>query len=158
MKTFTITYKQIQQIHNAMCFLNMGDLPRAVDYLKPVRDDLMKAYDYHQDSIREQADRFAKAKNFKYTRWSIYEPLALINSSNVPAGATIVAPWETKESVVVEGYKGAVSWIELWEAVEKLARATKWSDGEIGFGDHVFIEGFHPVEGKENTYEVSLGS
>jgi len=158
MKTFYITYKQIQQIHNAMCFLNMGDFPRAIDYLKPVRDELMKDFDHHQDSIREQADWFAKEKDLKYTRWSIYEPLALINSSDVPAGATIVAPWKTKESVVVEGYKGRVSWEELWEAVEKLARATKGSDGEIGFGNHVFIEGFHPVEGKENTYEVSLGS
>ena len=169
--SFTITGQQVSSVHNAMCYLRRlesivsenfkdnSDVSRYVNetvkYLGPVRDELMALKDIHDDAIREQASRFKKERNFKHTEWSIYDITSLINTSNVPDGAKIVAPWDSKESVVVEGFKGRVSWLDLWNSVEKLAQAT---DPVRGFGDHVFIERFVPVEGEENTFEVWVGS
>lgn len=169
--TFTITGQQVSSVHNAMCYLhrverlvseNFKDnseisryVSETVKYLKPVRDELVKLKDEHVDDIREQASRFKKQWNFKHTEWSIYDISSLISTSNVPVGAKIVADWNSKQSIVVEGFKDRVTWLDLWNSVEKLAQAT---DPVHGFGDHVFIERFVPVEGEENTFEVWLGS
>jgi len=174
MVNFTITDKQISSIHNAMCSLYWLDrtvsemfkedsdmVKRASEvrrYLEPVRDELMKIKDDHENEINRMADLYKKEFKFKYTRWSIYDINSFLDTSNVPAGAILEAPWDSKRSVTVEGHGGKVKWLELWKAVEVLADMTEDEDGRKGFGNHVFIENFSPVKGKENTYEVWLGS
>ena len=172
---FNITGKQISSIHNSTCDMYilhnvltemfksdseiLKTFDRAFSRLKPVRDELMKLKDEHDDHIREQAKVYAQNHGFRHTTWSIYDIDSLLNTSNVPAGSIIITPYDSNDSVVVEGYKGTVSWLELWKAVEKLASITRCNEtGRIGFGNHVFIEKFVPVEGKENTFEVWLGS
>lgn len=174
MRNYTITDKQVSALHNGMCsmyrlrniaqdmFKNDSSINQLINdafkYIEPVKKELLDKKDAHDNEIRALADRHAKTNGFKYTRWSIYEIDSFLNTSNVPPGATIIAPYESDESVVVEGYQNVVSWLDLWKAVEELAAKTKWDDDSVGFGDHVFIEGFVKVDGKENTYEVWLGS
>lgn len=174
MRNFTITDKQICSIHNAMCQMHLlhdtlNDMFKtdsvllqrfndAFNKLKPVRDELMKLKDDHDDRIREQAAAYAKKFGFSRTIWSIYDIDFLINTSNVPPGSKIVSEY-SDVSVTVEGYDGNVTWLDLWIAVEELANKTVWDEsGRIGFGDHVFIEKFVPSDKNNNTYTVWLGS
>lgn len=174
MKTYTVTDKQVSALHNGMCAMyRLRDMAQdmfkkdsmfnqlmddAFKYIEPVKKELMDKKDADFDRINNLADEYAKQHNLKKTRWSIYDINHFLESSNVPAGAIIVAPWDTRHSVVVESNSEYCSWIELWKAVEKLAVKTIDDDGYVGFGDHVFIEKFTKVKDKENTYEVFLGS
>jgi len=173
--TFTITGEQISSIHNAMCslyriedfvsgnFNESSDISRSVkevfNYLKPVRDELMKAKDMQDDKIYKQAVEYARQNNFKHTVWSIYNINSLFDDSNVPVGARLTT-FYSKESVVVGGTEVGkpAPWIELWKAVEELANKSEFVKGHPGFGDHRFIEKFNPVKDQENTFEVWLGS
>lgn len=167
MQYFDIDSKQISGIHNGMCDLRRAmyecnelfkddspineSLKRAFDQLEPIRMHLMNLKDAENDRIRNMADSIASANKFKYTIWSIYEMGSFNDISSVPEGSTLVAPWETEHSVVVEG----PTWLDLWRAVEQLADSVE-RHGYRGFGDHAFIEDFREV--KPNVYEVILGS
>lgn len=174
MTNFNITDKQISSIHNSICDMyRLNDVltemfksdseilktfNRAYSRLKPVRDELMKLKDEHDDRIREQANSFIRTHGLRHTTWSIYDIDSLLNTSNVPSGSKIVSEF-SNNSVTVTGFKGNVSWLDLWKAVDELANKTMWNDsGRRGFGNHVFIEKFVPVKGEENTFEVWLGS
>ena len=174
MNNFNITGKQISSIHNSMCdmyrlhevlnnmFKSDSEIvkvfDRAYSQLKPVRDELMKLKDKHDDHIHEQANAYANEHGFKHTIWSIYDIDSLINTSNVPNGSKIVSHY-SNEWVIVEGFKSNVSWLDLWKAEEELVNKTiRNNSNREGFGSHVFIEKFVPVEGKVNTFEVWMGS
>lgn len=175
MKTYTITSEQISSIHNAMCDIRVlrenfnemfkddshivKKLERAFKYLEPVRKDLMDRKDADFDRIYKLSEEYAKDNNITETRWSIYDIDSFEDDSGIPPGAKIVAPWETKKSIIVEGTDVIVTWLTLWKAVDDLAKMVKDEDGEVkGFGNHVFIEKFIKVAKEDNTYEVCLGS
>jgi len=172
MKTYKITSDQISQLHNASCYLKYAmenadellksdsqivkNLKAALSYLEPIRKDLVDKKDIDHDKIYEQAKKLASDNNIKHTIWSIYDIDSLLDESEIPLGAIITAPLETNDSIMLtsehdeRGNKFAY-WIDLWKAVDKLA-------ADSGFGNHVFIEGFHKVKKSDNVYAVSLGS
>lgn len=168
MRTYTITDKQVSSLHNGMCAMyRLKDIAAdmfkkdsminqliddAFKYIEPVKKELMDKKDADFDRITELAGRYAKQYNLRETRWSIYDIDNFLESSNVPAGSTIVTGYGKNFSVVVESNSKFCSWIELWKAVDKLATL------QGGFGNHVFIEKFVEVENKPNTFEVWLGS
>lgn len=168
-KTYTITSSQISSLHNGMCSMyRLRDLTQDMfkedstinqlinevfKNIEPVKEDLMGKKDADFDRILKLAKQIASEHELHYSIWSIYDIESFDDKSNVPTGATIVAPWETKQSVVTKGD----TWLDLWKAVEELALKAKDEDGE-GLGNHVFIEKFVKVNCLENTYEVWLGS
>jgi hypothetical protein len=170
MRTYTITDKQISAIHNGMCEIRFlmshfeemfkedshlnQKLKRAFEYIEPVRKELMDKKDDDFDRVHKLANQMAERHSIRYTIWSIYEIESFDERSNVPEGATIIAPWETDKSIQVKG----PSWMDLWLTVEELAGMTEDEDGHKGFGSHAFIEKFVRVADKENTFEVYLGS
>jgi len=169
MTIFTITDKQISSIHNAMCsmywldrtvsemFKSDSDMVYRVSevrkYLEPVRDELMKLKDAHEDKIRKLADALAIEHRFTNTIWSIYEIDSFLDETDIPVGSWITSEFNSK-AVEVEGFSEKATWLDLWKAAEKLASL----NGDSGFGNHVFIEKFHKDSKKENTYDVWLGS
>ena len=166
MKTYTITSEQVSDIHNAYCYAKyaldmlketfkedsrvVSDLSRAIETLKPVRDDVMGRKDADWEENHKRFSEAAKLNNFKHSIWSIYEIEDLEETSSVPEGSSLRSWYSGKEHTVkVMGS----SWLDLWEATDKLIQMT-----EDLHGDHIFIEKYYKVKGEKNVYEVSLGS
>jgi len=166
MKTYTITSKQVSDIHNAYCYASyaldnmkemfkedsqvVSELARAMEYLKPVRDDVMGRKDADFDRNNEMYNRVAKLNDFNHSIWSIYEIDSLEETSSVPEGSSLRSWYSGKDiTVKVEG----PTWLDLWKATDQLIKMTKDLHG-----DHVFIEQYYKAKGEENVYEVSLGS
>lgn len=161
---FKITSEQIRLIHNGMCYLNRVEqdinemfkedsqlvvqFNKAIEYLKPVRDELVKLKDSHHDKIYKECERYREEKRFTQTLWSIYDIESILDKSNVPVGAVIICPNHSIETSQVKGPR----WIDLWDCGEEIARNTQ------GFGDHCFIENFRKHEKLENCYVLELGS
>lgn len=165
-KTYTITSKQISDLHNGMCeirrmmdmFENMfkedshvnQSLIRAFEYIEPVRKELMDRKDADFDRVFNMAKKVADLNGFKNTIWSIYEIENFEDISNIPVGSKILSYYSSQEHyVTVEG----PTWLDCWKAADKLVKES--SDDH---GDHVFIESFRSLKLKEGFYEVVLGS
>lgn len=169
-RNYIITSEQVSSIHNGMCSMyRLRDIAEemfkddstinqlikeAFKYIEPVKKELMDKKDADFDRIYKMAENYSRTNNLKETVWSIYDIDNFLESSNVPAGSTIITDFSDSVSVVVESNSKYCSWIELWRAVDKLATLT----GERGFGNHVYIEKFVKVKDKPNTYNVWLGS
>lgn len=166
MKTYTVTSKQVSNIHNAMCSVRsmkdlmeetfkddsrfVQDINYIFNLLEPIRKELMDKKDAEDDDIRDQAEVVRRVNGLKHSIWSIYGMDSFDSKSPVPVGSKIVS-WYTRgdESVTVEGE----TWLDLWKAADKLIGQTI-----DDHGDHVFIEGFKKVRGDDSAYEVILGS
>jgi len=162
MKAYNITSKQISAIHNGMCsvrrledvtkdlFKDDSSFSRLIhDIIKniePVRKDLMDKVDADYDKNYNYYKSISQSENITNTIWSIYEVDNLYDESNVPKNTIIRA----------EGFVTHITnnrWIDLWKAVDSLARQY-----EDDFGSHVFIEKFVHDDKRPGEYEVWLGS
>ena len=162
--TYTLTEKDVSNLHNARVYLLhalehcnemfkedaqfIQNMKRSMNYLEPVSTRLTKEMDEIRDRQFNMARRIAKNNGFNNSIWSMYEVENFESTSPVPAGAKLRS-YYTKKSVTVEGS----TWLDLWKATDKLIEMT--SDEH---GDHVFIEAYRKVKSEDNIYEVSLGS
>ena len=164
-KTYTITSEQVSQIHNAWCDLSdayqqassqfkedsqiVRTLRRALDYIDPVRKDVVGRKDRDWDKQYAQANNISKIHGFKHSIWTIYEIDSFMDKSSVPVGSTLYSYYSGKHKVVVvEG----PTWLDLWKATDQLIKSTAEEHG-----DHVFIENYIKTD-TPGVYEISLGS
>ena len=164
-KTYTVTSSQVSKIHNALVYLNYAldiakenfkdesrivrELTAASEYLTPVSEELNQKKDKDWDKMYKMADSVKELYGFENSIWSIYEIESFEDKSSVPSGSKLISYYSGKSIfVTVEG----PTWLDLWEATDKLIGLTKDLHG-----DHIFIEKYFKSK-IDNFYEVSLGS
>ena len=165
-KTYTITSQQVSDIHNAMCYMRFAfeslnemlkddssvirNLEKAINSLKPVRDDVVGRKDADYDKIRDMASRVAKLNGFNHTIWSIYDLGSFDDKSPVPVGSTLISEYSGDQtSVTVNGS----TWLDLWKATDDLVK-----QAQDMHGDHIFIEFYKQSSLSPDTFYVHFGS
>ncbi len=163
---FELTEKEVSNLHNAKVYLLyaiehseelfkedsnfLKNLKKSMEYLEPVASRVTKILDDNREDKWNRSQRIAKLYGFNHSIWSMYEVADFQDTSPVPTGAKLRSYYSGNDfTVTVEG----PSWLDLWNASDKLICSTKDMHG-----NHVFIENFHKVKGSDNIYEVSLGS
>ena len=143
METVTLTREEYRAIWNARCSLSsiVSKLESVLHKelivdLRKIQNQILMAQTRAQKEIDDEFDRrnaHYEFHAFPNSKWSMFEVENL--ETQHPYRATYM-----EYQGISRGISHCTTWLDLWEVADELIY-------ESGDRCHIFIEGFHPVQG-----------